>query len=85
MKREEALSNAIGLLVYSETKKIGYIRNIMLNDYEISLVLHFRNLSEEVYEAKKDIYPLLLDGTTIEVHSYPEKDFETLDITWSIQ
>ena len=85
MKREQALSNAIGILVYTETKKIGYIRNIMSNDYEISLVIHFSKLGEEVYEAKKDIYPLLLDGTTIEVHSYPEKDYETLDITWDIK
>ena len=85
MKREEAIQNAIGILIYSETKKTGYIRNIMSNDYEISLVIHFSKLSEEVYEAKKAITPLLLDGTTIEVHSYPEKGFETLDITWDIK
>ena len=84
MKREEAFSNAIGVLVYTEAKKLGYISNIMCNDYEVCLTIHFRKMSEEVYEAKKAIHPFLLDGTTIEVHSYPERDYETLDLTWNI-
>lgn len=84
MKREKAFANATGVLVYTEAKKIGYIRSYMSNDYEVSLTIHFHKPSEEVNEAKKDIYPLLVDGTTIEVHSYPEKNYEILDITWNI-
>lgn len=84
MKREEAFSNAIGVLVYTEAKKLGYIRNIMSNDYEVSLTIHFHKPSEEVYEAKKDIYPLIVDGTTIEVNIYTNRDYDTLEITWNI-
>ena len=82
MKREEAIANAMSVLTYCELKNIGHIRSF--TDYEslTQICLHFRKLGEEVYEAKKEIHPLLTDGTIIEVCSYPEKGYETLDISW---
>lgn len=85
MKKEEAIANALAVLAYCELKNIGDIRSF--TDYEVQVVIciHFPKLDEEVYEAKKDILPLLLDGTTIVVCSYPEKNYETLDISWDIK
>lgn len=81
MKREEAIANAMAVLAYCELKNIGHIRCFTDFDLEVLICIHFRKLGEEVYEAKKDIHPLLLDGTTIEVCSHPEKEYETLDIS----
>lgn len=85
MKKEEAIANALAVLAYCELKNIGHIRSLTDYDVQVFICIHFPKLGEEVYEAKKDIHPLLLDGTTIGVCSYPEKNYETLDISWDIK
>lgn len=85
MKREEAIANAMAVLAYCELKNIGYIRSFTDYEVQVFISIHFRKLGEEIYEVKKDIKPLLIDGTTIEVCSNPHTGYETLDIIWDIE
>lgn len=85
MKKEEAIANAMSVFTFAELKQIGYIRTITDYELEIQLTIHFKCNGNDAHESKKDIYPLLMDGTTIEEVSFPNRGYDCLDIIWSIK
>ena len=85
MKKEEAVANAMAVFAYAELRQIGHIRTFCDYELEVSITIHFKTIGEEIYNARHAIYPLLMDGTTIEEHSYPNRGYECLDLTWSIE
>lgn len=85
MKKEEAVANAMAVFAYAELRQLGHIRTFYDYEFEVEITIHFQPAGEEAHKAKKDIYPLLMDGTTIEEQSYPLRGYDCLDIIWSIK
>lgn len=85
MKREEAIANAMAVFAYAELRQLGYIRKITDYEWEVQISIHIKKNGNAVHECKKDIIPLLIDGTTIEEYSSPNRGFDSLDIIWDIK
>ena len=85
MKKEEAVANALAVFTYAELRQIGHIRTFCDYELEVQITIHFKTTGEEALQAKKDISPLLMDGTTIEAHTYPNRGYDCLDFIWSIE
>lgn len=85
MKKEEAVANAMAVFAYAELRQLGHIRTFYDYELEVVITIHFKTMGNEAHQSKKDINPLLMDGTTIEERSYPERGYDCLDIIWSIK
>lgn len=85
MKKEEAVANAMAVFAYAELRQLGHVRTFYDYEMEVDITILFKSDGEEALQAKKDIYPLLMDGTTIEIHTYPNRGYDSLDFIWSIK
>lgn len=84
MKREEAMSNAMQVIALATEKKLGYIRTYSDYECEIWVMIHFKKMNNDIYEAKEEISSIIIDGTKTEIYSNPRREYERLDYVWTI-